>query len=80
VSSLLVRHQTTQWTIDNKREAEVGREKLKANPQNVTPTSSVNPVIRDANMSDPPGDTDMMAGIKGDIVSLGSPILASWLI
>lgn len=72
LSALRVRHQTTQWTIDHKHEAELGREKLKPNPQNVTPTSSMNPVLQDA---DPEGDTDMMAAIRGDMVRLGSPIL-----
>lgn len=77
VSALLVRQQSTQWTIDHKHEAEVGREKLKANPQSVTPTSSVNPVLHDAKTSDLHGDTDMMAGIRADMVCLSCSILAS---
>jgi hypothetical protein len=80
VSALLVRHETTQWTIDRKHEAEIGQEKLKPNPKSVTPTSSVHPVLHEANVSDPHGDTDMMAGIRGDLVSLSPPILESQLI
>ena len=80
VSALLVRHETTQWTIDRKHEAEVGQEKLKPDPKSVTPTSSVHPVLHEANVSDPHSDTDMMAGIRGDLVSLSSLILESQLI
>jgi hypothetical protein len=80
VSAHFVRHETTQWVIDRKHEAEVGQEKLKADPKSVTPTSSVHPVLHEANVSDPHGDTDMMAGIRADLVSLSSPILESQLI
>jgi hypothetical protein len=77
VSAFLVRHQTTQWTIDRKHEAEIGQQKLKPDPKDVTPTSSVHPVLHEAKASDPHGDTDMMAGIKGDLVSLSPPILST---
>jgi len=76
VSALLVRHETTQWTIDHKREAEVAQQKLKPDPKTVTPTSSVHPVLHEAKTSDPHGDSDMMASIRGDLVSLSSLILS----
>ena len=75
VSALLVRHQTTQWNIDRKHEAEVGRKKLKPDPESVTPTSSVQSVFDGAKTPEPHSDVDMMAGIRSDVVRLARPIL-----
>lgn len=69
----LARYATQQAPMDkiNKEvEARLGDEKLKADPENVSSSSSTHPVFGEVGMAeDPHKDADMMAGVKNDMVS-----------
>ena len=55
-------------SIDSKHELEVARQKLKASPETVSTGSSVHPVFGEVGAVEEEKDTDMMAGIKSDLV------------
>lgn len=55
---------------DYEREKEVGQRKLVANPEEVSPTSSVHEVFHEKGVEEQEKDEDMLAGVKADIVSL----------
>jgi hypothetical protein len=73
MSLALARYATQQAPMDkiNKEvEAKLGNEKLKADPENVSSSSSTHPVFGEVGMTeDPHKDADMMAGVKNDMVS-----------
>jgi hypothetical protein len=73
VPAYLVRHQTT---IDRKHEQEVAKQKLKADPENVSTTSSIHPILSEAQTPQPETDTEMSAGIRADLVGPCYPILS----
>ena len=55
--------------INKKHEQELGQQKLKADPDVVSTTSSTHPVFGEVGMAeDPNKDADMMAGVKSDMV------------
>ncbi|KAG9685936.1 hypothetical protein KCU69_g10992, partial [Aureobasidium melanogenum] len=52
-------------------EARLGNEKLKADPENVSSSSSTHPVFGEVGMTeDPHNDADMMAGVKSDMKTI----------
>lgn len=56
--------------INKEVEARLGDEKLKADPEHVSSSSSTHPVFGEVGMTeDPHKDADMMAGVKNDMVS-----------
>ena len=55
---------------DTKAEAEAGEEKLEVHPDLVSAESSVHPLFHEVATPDPEPDTDMMAGIRNDLVGL----------
>lgn len=60
-------------TIDRKHEMAVSKENLPASPDTVSADSSTHPVFGEVGMrEDQEKDTDMMAGIKQDMVSIPS--------
>ena len=71
VTGTFVRSQTTTPPLDKKdqkHEQQVGREKLQATPETVSTTSSVHPVLEEVGTPEAEPDTDMMAGIRSDMV------------
>ncbi|KAK6006336.1 hypothetical protein QM012_006746 [Aureobasidium pullulans] len=70
----LARYATQQAPMDkiNKEvEARLGDEKLKADPENVSSTSSTHPLFGEVGMAeDPHKDADMMAGVKNDMKTI----------
>ncbi|KAH0367639.1 hypothetical protein KCU65_g4560, partial [Aureobasidium melanogenum] len=70
----LARYATQQAPMDkiNKEvEARLGDEKLKADPENVSSSSSTHPVFGEVGMAeDPHKDADMMAGVKNDMKTI----------
>lgn len=57
--------------INKEVESKLGEQKLKADPDTVSTTSSTHPVFGEVGMAeDPHKDADMMAGVKNDLVSL----------
>ena len=74
----LARHASQQAPMDkiNKEvESRLGSEKLKADPDSVSTTSSTHPVFGEVGMpEDQHKDADMMAGVKSDMVSANSPL------
>ncbi|KAG9994461.1 hypothetical protein KCU78_g18413, partial [Aureobasidium melanogenum] len=70
----LARYATQQAPMDkiNKEvEAKLGNEKLKADPENVSSSSSTHPVFGEVGMTeDPHKDADMMAGVKNDMKTI----------
>lgn len=70
-TTALVRHQTTQTIpgkVDKKAESEAARAKLEETPEIVSARSSTHPLFSEVGQEDPDKDTDMMAGIKSDLV------------
>lgn len=78
VTLALARYATQQAPMDkiNKEvETRLGSEKLKADPDTVSSTSSTHPVFGEVGMSeDQHKDADMMAGVKSDMVSGNSSL------
>ncbi|KAG9631238.1 hypothetical protein KCU64_g16746, partial [Aureobasidium melanogenum] len=74
ISFALARYATQQGPMDkiNKEvEARLGNEKLKADPENVSSSSSTHPVFGEVGMTeDPHNDADMMAGVKSDMKTI----------
>ena len=68
----LQRYQSTTASpydhIDKKHEEAVEREKLERHPDEVSPTSSVHQIFHEQGVEDPEPETDMLAGIKQDLV------------
>jgi len=62
-------------SIDQKHEKEIAKEKLEVHPETVSTASSTHPVFGEVGAEEPEKDTDMMAGIRGDLVS-AAPINA----
>lgn len=59
--------------INKEVESRLGSEKLKADPDTVSSTSSTHPVFGEVGMpEDQHKDADMMAGVKNDMVSESS--------
>ena len=62
--------QTPMDKINKEVESKLGSEKLKADPDTVSSTSSTHPVFGEVGMpEDQHKDADMMAGVKNDMVS-----------
>ena len=59
--------------VDAQHETELGKEKLEAHPELVSSTSSAHAINSELGAADPreEDDTDMMAGIRGDLVCYG---------
>jgi len=76
VTLALARYASQQAPMDkiNKEvESKLGSEKLKADPDTVSSTSSTHPVFGEVGMpEDQHKDADMMAGVKNDMVSANS--------
>ncbi|KAI4724259.1 hypothetical protein E4T49_08004 [Aureobasidium sp. EXF-10728] len=74
VTLALARYASQQAPMDkiNKEvETNLGNEKLKADPDTVSSTSSTHPVFGEVGMAeDPHKDADMMAGVKNDIKTI----------
>jgi hypothetical protein len=61
-------------TIDRKTEQEVGHSKLQPDPEGVSLASSTHPILGEVhNQNESKDDTDMMAGVRSDIVSDNIP-------
>lgn len=75
LSMALTRYQTTGGSlnnpdrIDSRHEQEVAKAKLKADPSIVSSTSSTHAVFSEVATPEEEKDVDMMAGVKGDLVS-----------
>lgn len=54
--------------LSSKEEKKLAQEPLEASPQFVSAESSVHPVFSEVATKDPEDDTDMMAGIRHDVV------------
>jgi len=54
--------------VDLKHEAQKAKEKLAASPEAVSTTSSTHPIMGEVGTKDEEDHTDMMAGIRGDMV------------
>lgn len=54
--------------MDKGHEEKVGHEKLQPTPNTVSATSSVHPVLEEVGTPEAEPDTDMMAGIRSDMV------------
>lgn len=50
-------------------EKKYAQEKLKATPETVTASSTSHPVFGELGASEPPPEVDVMAGVRGDVVS-----------
>lgn len=55
--------------IDTKHEADLGKSKLEAHPETVSSESSTHPVFHEIATPEEEKDTDMMLGIRQDLVS-----------
>jgi len=55
--------------IDEKHEKDVSKEKLHAHPEYVSSSSSTHAVFGEVATPEEEKDTDMMAGVRGDLVS-----------
>lgn len=81
VTLALARYASQQAPMDkiNKEvESKLGSEKLEAHPETVSSTSSTHPVFGEVGMAeDQHKDDDMMAGVKGDLVSRRFPLKCS---
>lgn len=67
----LVRCQSIKNPIDNvdiKAEAQKAKEKLTPHPETVSTTSSTHPIMSEVGAGEKHDDTDMMSGIRGDMV------------
>lgn len=73
VPAYLVRHQTT---IDRKHEQEVAKQKLKPDPENVSTTSSIHPILSEVQTPLPEKDAEMAGGIRADLVGSYHPTSA----
>lgn len=75
LSMALTRYQTTGGSltnpdkIDSRHEQEVAKGKLQADPSIVSSTSSTHAVFSEVATPEEEKDVDMMAGVKGDLVS-----------
>ena len=73
----LTRFQTTRGPVDNidqKHESEVGKEKLAPHPEIVSADSSTHPIFAEVGrQEEQEKDTDMMLGIRQDLVSCKRP-------
>lgn len=58
-----------QDKIDSKHEKELGAKKLSAHPEYVSTASSSHPIFGEVATKNKEDDTDMMAGIRSDVVS-----------
>jgi hypothetical protein len=78
VTLALARYASQQAPMDkiNKEaESKIGSEKLEAHPDLVSSTSSTHPLFGEVGMpEDQHKDDDMMAGVKGDLVSANLPL------
>ena len=78
VTLALARYASQQAPMDkiNKEvESKLGSQKLEAHPETVSSTSSTHPVFGEVGMpEDQHKDDDMMAGVKGDLVSREFPV------
>lgn len=54
--------------VDLKHEAQKAKEKLTASPETVSTSSSTHPIMGEVGTKDEEDHTDMMAGIRGDMV------------
>lgn len=54
-------------------EAVLGKERIAVHPELVSADSSIHPVQGEVGYQEPEKDVDMMAGIRGDFVRIGSP-------
>lgn len=71
-AAALVRYASGVAPIDMKpnkeEEAKLAQQVLKSDPENVTTSSSVHPVFGEVQTPEPEHETDMMAGIRSDVV------------
>lgn len=70
----LVRFETTRRPIDNidvKHEEQVGQTVMRAHPDRVSADSTMHPVFGEVGKEEEEKDTDMMAGIRSDLVNMG---------
>ena len=78
ISTAFIRYQTTSPPFDKadtKHEEKVSHEKLPTTPQTVSATSSVHPVLGEVATAEEGPDTDMMQGIRSDMVCAPSSLL-----
>lgn len=65
------RYASTQWDKpDIKMEKEIAEKKLKPEPELVSSTSSIHPMFSEIGTPEPEKETDMMKGIKQDMVCI----------
>lgn len=62
--------------VDIKAEAQKAKEKLTPSPETVSTASSTHPIMSEIGTPDKNDDTDMMAGIRGDLVRHRSSVNA----
>lgn len=55
--------------IDSKHEQQLAKEKLEADPNTVSTTSSTHPLFGEVGTEEQEKDADMMAGVRQDLVS-----------
>lgn len=80
ISTAFIRYQTTSPPfdkVDRKHEEKVSHEKLQATPETVSATSSVHPVLGEVATPEEEPDTDMMQGIRSDMVRCLSSLLGA---
>jgi len=88
LSMALTRYQTSGQTtggsltnpdkIDSRHEQEVAKGKLRADPSIVSSTSSTHAVFGEVATPEEEKDVDMMAGVKGDLVSYIGKYTSGW--
>lgn len=60
--------------IDKKHEEAVENEKIEAHPEEVSSSSTVHQVFSEKGVEEEEEDTDMLAGVKSDLVSLSCSV------
>lgn len=60
--------------IDKKHEEAVEHEKIKAHPEEVSSSSTLHQVFSEKGVEEEEEDTDMLAGVKSDLVSLSCSV------